>query len=225
VELVLGSDGEVAALDGSLLLSRLAGARVRTVARARLMAQPDAELARVAEELRSAGRRPFVVPLGGSSARSIWGYVRCVDELSAQLPPGPFTIVHPSTSGGTGAGLLLGIALRGISARVIGVVVHGAAELDGVRARMRRFTDGQIADGAIELHDGSGRGYGVSSPEELRTIAAACAHEGLLLDPVYNAKAFHALAQLRLSGRVVYLHTGGLAGLFPYRDQLARELT
>jgi D-cysteine desulfhydrase len=228
------------ATTGNILLDRLAGASIRWISRPdwqRRNAILDEEAAR----LRREGRRPYVIPEGGSNALGTWGYVGCAAELAddlAALPDKPTTIVYACGSGGTGAGLLLGAHMHGLIGR--GVRVAGVNVCDDrayfvevigrILGDFARRWPGAPALGAddIELADGHvGLGYARSRPEELATIRDLCRRDGVVLDPVYTGKAFHGLVselgrdRTRFGARVVFVHTGGIFGLFPMAEQLA----
>jgi 1-aminocyclopropane-1-carboxylate deaminase/D-cysteine desulfhydrase-like pyridoxal-dependent ACC family enzyme len=218
-----------------MLLSTLGGAEVQWVRMSELLARSAEIYEGVAQELRQQGRRPYVVPLAASGPLGIWGYVRAVEELSAQLPSGSEpTIVYPVASGGTGAGILLGLRLCKMPGRAIGVITTKAGVevtrrqvMGYLEATRERFSlDVRIAPEEIELVDGSGLGYGVSAPEELRLLSEMAVKEGVVLDPTYTVKALFTLRRLieerspLITSRVVLLHTGGVYGLFPFGDQI-----
>ena len=229
---------------GNILLDRVAGARIRWITMAD-WARREELMAEMAEELARAGRRPCIIPEGGSSALGAWGYLRAVvEELDPALdalpapPAGPTTVVYACGSGGTGAGLILGAALCGWSQR--GIRVAGVNVCDDrdyfVRVIGRICRDfaasspaaPAIRDQDIEIVDGYvGLGYAKSRPEELRELIDLGRREGLVLDPVYTGKAYFALVSElardrdRFGGRVVFLHTGGIFGLFPAAELLA----
>lgn len=216
-------------LEGNLLLDRLAGAEVRFISRADYARRAEV-LAATASELAGRGRRAYLIPEGGSNALGSLGYVACIDELRQQVPEPerPLTVVYAAGSGGTGAGLLYGAALRGLPWRVVGVNVCDDRDyfvrriseiLAEIGSRIGPFAIGE-ATRAIDIRDGYvGRGYALSRPEELRLIARAAAATGLLFDPVYTGKALFGLAaelaraDHGLGERVVFLHSGGAFGL------------
>jgi D-cysteine desulfhydrase len=225
------------------LLDRLAGAQVRYISYAEYQRR-DELLAAVEDELRGRGQRPYVIPEGGSNALGAWGYVAAIDELREQLAAlapehadGPVTIAYATGSGGTGAGIELGLRLSGWTrARAIGFAVCDD------RAYFQRRIAG-IADEAIRrwnlpvavrpeeiaIDDRFiGPGYARTTPEMLAVIAEVAAAEGVVLDPVYTGKAFFGLrdclrsdAQARRAP-VIFIHTGGIFGLFPFAPDLAR---
>lgn len=220
--------------EANILLDRLVGAEVRWVSREEY--QRRAELfPQVAEALRAQGRKPYVVPEGGSNALGAWGYIRCVEELAQELTSGPATIVYAAGSGGTGAGLILGCKLLGLPWRCVGVNVcddeayFRRVIFEIASEAIARFSLGvTLRPEEIELRDGYvGAGYAKSRPEELATLRDVARAEGIVLDPVYTGKAFHGmLAELKkdprtFGERIVFLHTGGIFGLFPKAQELA----
>lgn len=222
---------------GNLLLSRLVGAQVHWIDRVEWQAR-NARMEAIASDLRQAGRHPYVIPEGGSNALGAWGYIRCVGELSHQLPEGPATLVYACGSGGTGAGLLLGIQLLGLPWRAVGVnvcndqsyfvrVIGSIVE----EARSTYRLPVSVPPASIEIRDGHvGAGYAVSRPEERALAADLARRTGLVLDPVYTGKAFQGLRQEltrdpeAFGHRVVFLHTGGVFGLFVREEELTAHL-
>lgn len=225
---------------GNILLDRLAGATITWISRADWR-ERNAIMAREAEALRRDGHRPYVIPEGGSNAIGSWGYVACAGELAtdlAALPARPTTIVYACGSGGTGAGLILGAKIHGLDARVAGVNVcddraYFVRSIGAICAEFKaRWPDApDVRESDIELVDGHvGLGYAKSRPEELATIRDVCRRDGLVLDPVYTGKAFHGVVTelardpRRFGERIVFVHTGGIFGLFPVAAQLASML-
>ena len=234
---VLGLRGERPPVaDGNLLLARLFGAEAVFVPPDEVD-QPDALFACLTDRVRRAGGRPYVIPESGSNELGILGYAAAVEELQAQIAaggaPDPDAIVIAAWSGGSLAGLHLGKALFGLRAEIWGVPV--AFEAQAIRdyvwttvhkAGSRFGFDVSLEREAIHLLDGyQGQGRSATRPEELETVCRA-ARGGLLLEPVYTAKAFRALADhaRRLGRRVLFLHTGGGFGVFPFREPLGRLL-
>ncbi|MBI4011946.1 MAG: pyridoxal-phosphate dependent enzyme, partial [Candidatus Rokubacteria bacterium] len=162
------SGGQPAAWTGNLALDRLFGADVRFVATG---PERMPALAALAAELRAAGRRPLVIPIGGSTPLGALGYVEAAREAAAQLAAlgiTPTAIVHGSSSGGTQAGLVVGCRAAGLATRVIGV---SADETRADLTRMVAEIAGPLAarlglpappPEAIEVLDGYvGEGYGI----------------------------------------------------------------
>jgi L-cysteate sulfo-lyase len=220
---------------GNILFDKLLGARIHGVAGD----EAASKLEEVLAEHKRAGRKAYVVPMGGSNAVGSVGYVAAFGEIETQarsLDLKIDAIVHATSSGGTQAGLIAGAALSGSATRVMGVNVYkkNVADVAGtVHAQaletMQMLSGG--LDGATErLHviDGyQGDAYGVPSDEMVEAVLIAAQTEGLLLDPVYSGKAMAALIGHVRRGKftrdqtVVFLHTGGTAALSAYAEAFA----
>ncbi len=210
------------------LLVRLFGATVEHVARREDRAPA---LERAASRLRAAGRRPFVIPLGASTALGALAYARAMDELLDQGVR-PSVIVHATSSGGTQAGLLAGAAVLGLSVRVIGVSADDPATDLG--PRVEALANESLAAlgcatslvaglerGCAEVDDSFvGEGYGVPTTASREAADLLARREALLVDHTYTAKALAALLAGVREGRfgpdeiVLFWHTGGQVGLF-----------
>ncbi len=182
-------------------------------------ASVDRMLPVVAAELAAAGSRPYVVPRGGANPCGAIGYRLAYDELVEQLEQlgtGEPTIVVATGSGGTTAGLVAGAVARGRPGRVVGVSVSRPVEQVAPQvlhlAREVAAGRGEPAAGTDDVHlvDGRGPGHGLASPEGRAAAAAALRTEGLVLDPVYTAKALAALPAVAGDGPAVFWHTGGI---------------
>lgn len=215
---------------GNVFLNRLFGARLSEVAAGTDM---DAAMAQLADRLRGEGRKLYVIPGGGSNAVGALGYVTGALELAAQANDAGLAIDHLVTatgSAGTQAGLVAGLegARAGIPVLGIGVrapkaaqeekvfrLAEQTAELLGVAGAVRR-------DAVVANCDYVGAGYGVPTPGMLEAVEMVARAEGILLDPVYSGKAMAGLIDLIRRGQfakgdnVVFLHTGGVVGLYGY---------
>ncbi|MEQ8842125.1 MAG: D-cysteine desulfhydrase family protein [Acidimicrobiales bacterium] len=228
---------------GNRVLDDLLGATVHVV--------PDDEtaLATAATLAEEQPDRYFIDP-GGSSPVGALGYVAAAEELATQLadvadatpvatgvrpplrfssPAGPGSVVVASSTGGTAAGLIVGLARVGIDTPVNAIAVHSdathtATVIDQLVTTTAALVGIEPPSPERWSVDGSalGDGYGIeteASHEALLTLARA---EGVVLDPVYTAKAFAALLgslpTMDPDGDVVFLHTGGQAGVFAYAD-------
>jgi 1-aminocyclopropane-1-carboxylate deaminase/D-cysteine desulfhydrase-like pyridoxal-dependent ACC family enzyme len=192
----------------------------------------DELVAMVIADLRAAGRRPYLIPVGGGGAIGATGQVLAAGELLGQAAARGVavdSIVLPSATGGTQAGLLAGLRAGGSPATVIGVAVaHPPDELRPTIAALLAElggTSGVPVDPAeIEL-DGAelGQGYGVPTGAAADATRLLARTEGILVDPIYTAKALAGLVRRVREGRadgrtVVFWHAGGLPGLFEPLD-------
>lgn len=208
---------------GNLALEGALGARVVVVPDP---ADVDARVAEVAADLRAAGEVPAVLPLGGSSVTGARGYLACAAELEEQAP-GVRHVVVAVGSGGTMAGLVAGLGAD----RVLGVDT-GAVPDPGARVSALAEALGGDPSGLRLRGDQVGGGYGAPTAAAGAALRTAARTEGLLLDPVYTAKALAGLAAAVADGSIrpgeptVFVHTGGLPGLFghPLAAELAAEV-
>jgi D-cysteine desulfhydrase family pyridoxal phosphate-dependent enzyme len=226
--LVMSGD-RPAASTGNLLLSELFGAACaftgtddRNVRESRAR---DIE-----REVSARGARAWLLPVGGSDARGALGHALAAIEIIAQCAAAgerPAAIVLATATGGTQAGLLLGLSAVGSKTRVVGYTVHKAA--DDARGDVLRvatdaatlLTAGAVDVRGIDIDDTQlGGGYGVPSRAGMDAASLLARTEGILLDPVYTAKAMAGLlATIRAGGFtpddcIVFVHTGGAPALF-----------
>lgn len=220
---------------GNLLLDRLLGADIVWAGDQPL----EERMAQVADELRDAGRHPYIVPYGGSNVVGASGYAAAMAELLMQceaLEVHFDHIVLASSSGGTQAGLMVGARALGYEGQILGISVDlEASDLQHTLADLATATSehlGQVFHFAPEdfavNDDYVGGGYAVIGELEREAIRAVARAEGLLLDPIYTGRAFGGLLDLIRSGalgsdkdtRVLFWHTGGTAGLFGYAGGL-----
>jgi L-cysteate sulfo-lyase len=184
---------------------------------------------RVVGDLRESGRRPYLIPVGGSALPGAAGQLLAGLELAAQLDAqglAPELLVMASATGGTQAGLLVGLELAGRAVPVLGfTVARTAAELrpvvESLSRELRSHSGLSASTPAVQLDDAAlvGAGYGWRSREAEEAAALLARTEGILADPIYTAKAMAGLVGLagtgRLAGRsVVFWHGGGTTGCF-----------
>lgn len=219
---------------GNILLDRMAGAEIVWISREDYQHRHEV-FQREAISLRNQGYTPYIIPEGASNAIGSWGYIRAAEELTrdiAGLPNGSqrsTTIIHATGSGGTAAGLIVGAKLAGLTARL---ATFNVCDDEGYFVRtvgdiceqlivgyklpvdFDRQRDISIIDGYV------GRGYAVSRPEELALLCDVARTEGIFLDPVYTGKAFYGMVREleqnpgRFGERIIFIHTGGIFGLF-----------
>jgi 1-aminocyclopropane-1-carboxylate deaminase/D-cysteine desulfhydrase-like pyridoxal-dependent ACC family enzyme len=191
-------------------------------------AERAALVERVAADVRAAGGRPFVVAIGGTGPIGAAGQVLAGLELAEQLESvgiGEATVVLPSATGGTHAGLLTAMALAAPPPRpVVGIAVAGmAADLRptilGLLAGLVPLAGVAVDPPTVVLEDdqlGDGYGRRTAAADEATSLLARS--EGILVDPIYTAKALAGLVARvrdgRLRGPVVFWHAGGGPGLF-----------
>jgi L-cysteate sulfo-lyase len=219
---------------GNLLLDPLFGASVHRVEDAR---ESGELLQRRMAEIARSGGRVAVIPPGGSNAIGALGYVECALELGEQfagLDPTPEAVWVACSTLGTQAGLVVGIAATAVDARIIGVDVYSgdaAHQQSALRALCSDVADllgveAPRADRLIVDSDHLGADYGIPHEGVFEAIELVARCEGILLDPVYSGKAMAALISHIRTGRcatdrpVVFVHTGGSAGLFAYPQAL-----
>jgi len=218
---------------GNVLLDHLLGGEIV----AHLPAGSDMQQAMedLAVDLRKAGRKPYVIPGGGSNPVGALGYVACAREILGQAYDAGLRldhVVHATGSTGTQAGLVVGlrashsgIPVYGISVRApkaaqeenVWGLAQATAEYAGLPVSLVTRAD-VVADS-----DYVGAGYGVPTDAMVEAVRLTAQLEGILLDPVYSGKGMAGLIALVRAGRfkrgenVVFIHTGGSASLFGYR--------
>lgn len=223
---------------GNVFLLEMLGAEIMHYPEGEDEAGADKALRDRADELKAAGRRPYVIPLGlGEPPYGAIGYMRAAEEIIATDETFDAVIV-PSGSGLTHAGLLCGYRNAGDRTRIIGSCVRRAADLQTTRigqvcknleALLGHSTgvtpdDIQIWDGALAP------GYGRIGSDAADVMGRAAREEGLIVDPVYSAKTLTAVPGLVKAGeitrgaRVLFIHTGGLSAIFAYQDMVREAL-
>lgn len=220
---------------GNALLDRLFGAKLRPIEKG---GDVEAALGEAEERLKADGEKPYVIPVGGSNPLGALGYAVAGIELAEQMRAvgaDRARIYVATGSGGTQAGLLLGLHAAGMT----GVTVEGicvsrdgdaqralVTELMQETARFLKL-DPPPAD-AVRCDGGFvGPGYGEETDEMKSAVHLLAGTEGVLLDPVYSGKAMAGLlahVSARKAARdqpVVFLHTGGQPALFAYQGTFA----
>ncbi len=219
---------------GNVLLDRIFGANIREVAKGSDM---DAKMQEVADELKSKGETPYIIPGGASNEIGALGYVGCALEIMSQANDSGLVIdhiVHATGSAGTQAGLVVGLKAcnAGIPLLGIGVNVNREKQEEKVFALATRTAEYAGVAGCVERDDVVancdyvGEGYGMMTESMNAALLLLARLEGILADPVYSGKGLAGLFDLVRQGffhdanNIVFVHTGGSSGLFGYRDQL-----
>lgn len=225
-------------IDGNLLLDHLAGASISHYSPRQFSHELEQILAGWQQHYAETGHKALIIPTGASNGIGIWGYIAAAQELKQDLQQADIASAHvvcATGSGGTQAGLTLGAALHEMPVEVWGINVcdDEAWFLNKVATDIadwqRRYQlplptpmpVPRVIDGYV------GPGYGRADREVFEIIAAVARLEGLILDPVYTGKAFYGMLQEIASGRfagnedIVFLHTGGIYGVFPQRQNFS----
>jgi len=223
--------------DGNLLLDRLLGAEVRYCDDEE-WEKVDQVMLEMAGRARAAGRTPYVIPESGATVVGALGYLSCGQEIVQQIRHGApefDSIVITAFSGGSQAGLLMAKQLAGLRAEIVSVPIAWEGERvrayvgDVIEQASRRFRLAVRVPDEIRLLDGyQGVGRAAVRPEDLEMVVRLARQEGIVLDPVYTAKAFGGLLdRIRrepgsLGRRICFIHTGGVFSIFPFREALSR---
>ena len=223
--------------EGNLLMDYLSGAEITYLPQRDWREHED--LAKTIQaDYAARGHKAFFIPVGASDEIGLWGYIAACEELKkdfARLQMVPEYIAVATASGGTQGGLILGAELFDLSSQIVAFnVSDDAAYFDAkirrdVKLWMQRYKQ-QVDMKKLKITTVEGYigpGYGVAGPEIFETIREVASSDGIFLDPVYTGKAFHGmLSELRkgdagqLAGarNVLFIHTGGLFGVFPQQQ-------
>jgi 1-aminocyclopropane-1-carboxylate deaminase/D-cysteine desulfhydrase-like pyridoxal-dependent ACC family enzyme len=205
------------ALGPALALARSWGAAVRWTGVAE-RDSVDAGLPAAAAELAAAGRRPYLMPRGGASGLGAVGYALAALEVREQLAAcgaDSARVVVAAGSGGTLAGLVAGNVLAGRPLTLVGAAVSRPADetarrvLALARECLRVLGGSEAGPDDVVVADARGPGHGLASPEGTAAAEQAMRTEGLMVDPVYTAKALALVSRYAAGGNVVFWHTGG----------------
>ena len=247
VHLILRGEQPNGHYDGNLLLDSLAGADLDIYPPQHYQRHLTTLLSEKNAALEAEGLRPRLIPTGASDATGLWGYLQAVSELQQDFEQHhiePSAVICATGSGGTQAGLSLGFAVQGANTQVIGMAVCDDTDYFYAKLRadmvdwFRTYTSMTDPDSMasvlskvpIHVNDAYiGPGYAKGYNGVFETIKLLARLEGVVLDPVYTGKAFYGLLEEIKQGRfkhnedLVFIHTGGIFGLFPYRNQLSGE--
>ncbi|MFL0799860.1 MAG: D-cysteine desulfhydrase family protein [Agarilytica sp.] len=224
--------------EGNLLLDSLCGADISVFSPRYYGAQLDSIFDEISAEYRVRGQHSYAIPTGGSNGMGLWGYIEAARELQADFQTQgivPRAVICASGSGGTQGGLTLGFHMLGLECSVLGMAVCDSAQY--FDAKVREDVDqwqsafmpdqpGLSSQLSIQTNDAYiGPGYSIGYPKLFESIRWLAKTEGVILDPVYTGKAFYGLVEEIKKGSfanvsdVVFVHTGGIFGVFPYKDE------
>ena len=223
--------------DGNLLLDRLLGAEVRYCTDDE-WEKVDQLMQEMAGRARAAGRTPYIIPESGATVVGALGYFSCGQEIAQQVrhgAPAFDTIAIAAFSGGSQAGLLMATQLAGLKAEIVSVPIASKGErvrayvADVLEQARRRWSLGVQVPDEIRLLDGyQGAGRAEVRQEDLAMVLRVARAEGIILDPVYTAKAFGGLLDHiqrhpgDLGRRICFIHTGGVFSIYPFREALSQ---
>ena len=219
---------------GNVLLDRIFGANIREVAKGSDM---NAAMDALADELRAKGKTPYIIPGGGSNTIGALGYIDCALELMSQANRDGIVIdhvVHATGSAGTQAGLVVGLKATSSNIPLLGIGVNAPKDIQEEKVWKLAVETAEYvgAPGCVHREDivancdYVGDGYGVPTQAMNDAVMLLARLEGLLFDPVYSGKGLAGMIDLVKTGyfgdagSIVFVHTGGVAGLFGYAAQL-----
>ena len=234
-------------ISGNLMLDRLVGAEIHQVTPSTYAQIGSVNLThQLAVQLEEQGKKPYIIPVGGSNALGCFGYLDAVQEIIDQLAY-PVTrstilgdkndfdhIVFACGSGGTAAGLSIGIKLAGLPTKV-----HAVCVCDSPEYFYKHIEETAIALGInldivgkpqewLDIYPGQGLGYARSTDDELEYIKQVGSQTGIVFDPVYSGKALYNFKTIVKSNpnvfkkgdSVLFIHTGGVFGMYEKQNQL-----
>jgi D-cysteine desulfhydrase/L-cysteate sulfo-lyase len=218
--------------NGNVLLDNLFGAKIH-----RLDAGEDCNTYTdgLIKKLEHEGKKPYLIPIGGSNVIGGYGYIRCANEIIRQITEQNIQIdqiVLASGSAGTQAGLLAGLIAVKIDIPVLGICVSRTTQEQQilVESLLREILneiglDPDLATDKVNCNGNYvGDGYGNVTQGMIKAVRLCAESEGLLLDPVYTGKAMAGLIDLckqeiiPKNNNQLFIHTGGSQGLFAYRE-------
>ena len=222
---------------GNVLLDRILGANLREYDKG---TDFDAAMDEIAGEVRANGGTPYIIPGGASNPVGALGYVGCAEELLQQCEAQDVVFDHvvlASGSAGTHAGMAVGLRASGSDLPILGIGVNVPRDEQEARVYDLAIATADYIDrpGCVSRQDivadcnYVGPGYGEPTAGMNEAVLMRARTEGLLFDPVYSGKALAGMIDYVRKGRftagqkIVFLHTGGVAGLFAYADILEIE--
>lgn len=215
---------------GNLLLDHLLGCTIHWAGENR----KGEDIPALFDELKQKGKKPYIVPYGGSNQLGALGYIHGMEELSSQIDKDAFShFIFASSSGGTHAGMILGRELTKMTGKVVGINIDKDEEADlpfshritvlvEETAKILNHPTAFREEELLLNNDYLGDGYGVAGNLEKEAISLMARHEGILLDPVYTGRAMGGLIDMIRNNKfdkdekILFWHTGGAPALFAY---------
>ena len=233
-----GSDDPDFLANGNVLLDDIYNARLSDFPAGTDMNQ---EMLGLAEELRAAGKKPYIIPGGGSNRIGALGYVNAAYELVGQCNDQGLKvdhIVHATGSTGTQAGLVTGLTAIHSGIELMGISVRAPKEAQEENVYRLACETAEFIGSSAALNrsdvvansDYVGEGYGIPTDGMIEAVEMTARHESILLDPVYSGKGMAGLIDLVRQGfyrrgeNIVFIHTGGAQALSGYRSLFGQRV-
>ncbi|KAK9075145.1 hypothetical protein SSX86_003465 [Deinandra increscens subsp. villosa] len=222
-------------LTGNLLVERLVGAHIDLVSKEEYSSIGSLTLTNLLKgKLIKEGRKPYVIPAGGSNSLGTWGYIEAIREIEHQSQEGAIKqnfddIISACGSGGTVAGLSIASWLSELKAKVTAFCICDEPEhfYDYLQGLLDGLEAGVKSHDIVKIENAKGIGYGMNTAEELKFVKEIAETTGVILDPVSSGKAAYGMMKdmaqnpAKWQGRkILFIHTGGLLGLFDKNDEM-----
>jgi D-cysteine desulfhydrase len=216
--------------EGNLFLNKFYGADIKYLTRQEY-SQANEIMFSEKKKFESRGKKVYVIPEGGSSTLGIWGYINFIKELREQINTKSIRKIYAASgSGGTAAGLLAGVCLNKLDIKICAVnVLYPKNE---IRAKILNLAEGcnldynldiEVNPERLEILEGySKEGYKNIEQSKIDLIKRFARETGIIFDPVYTGKAFNAFydkAIKKNESGSLFIHTGGLFGVFSKRKE------
>lgn len=229
-----------AKIEGNYLLDLMLGAKVTLFDESKEGKSIRQKMQGIAESYIAKGVKAYVIPVGASDGIGNFGYINAMKEISEQersLGTEFDLIVCAAGSGGTYSGLFLGNQIYDLKKEIVGITVcdnkdYFEKKSSSIIAETGLILDEEFSAEGLRFIDGyKGLGYAISKDDELKFITGVARKEGVILDPVYTGKAFYGLYNEIQKGtfddheNILFIHTGGLYGLFPKQEQIAKLIS
>ena len=233
-----GSDDPDFLANGNVLLDDIYNASLSDFPAGTDMNQ---EMLSLSEELRAAGKKPYIIPGGGSNRIGALGYVNAAYELVGQCNDQGLKvdhIVHATGSTGTQAGLVTGLTAIHSGIDLMGISVRAPKEAQEENVYRLACETAEFIGSSAALNrsdvvansDYVGEGYGMPTDGMIEAVEMTARHESILLDPVYSGKGMAGLIDLVRQGfyrreeNIVFIHTGGAQALSGYRSLFGQRV-